>query len=120
VLAADRHRAEREPHEGEPGEGEPDETEPDEDELDDADLTQAEPAEPEGPGDQEPGVYARSEQELTALDRLSELVAEQSGRLERRVGQIQDSAEIRRFVVAALRAAEQARTADDSRSGEKE
>lgn len=120
VLAADRYRAEREPHEGEPGEGEPDETEPDEDELDDADLTQAEPAEPEGPGDQEPGVYARSEQELTALDRLSELVAEQSGRLERRVGQIQDSAEIRRFVVAALRAAEQARTADDSRSGEKE
>jgi len=116
VLAADRHRAEREPHEGEPGEGEPDETEPDED----ADLTQAQPAEPEGPGDQEPGVYARSEQELTALDRLSELVAEQSGRLERRVGQIQDSAEIRRFVVAALRAAEQARTADDSRSGEKE
>jgi hypothetical protein len=115
VLAADRHRAEREPDEGEP-----DETEPDEDELDDADLTQAEPAESEGPGDQEPVVYARSEQELTALDRLSELVAEQSGRLERRVGQIQDSAEIRRFVVAALRAAEQARTADDSRSGEKE
>jgi hypothetical protein len=72
------------------------------------------------PDDRDPDVYPRSEQELTALDRLSELVAEQSGRLERRVGQIQDSAEIRRFVVAALRAAEQARTADDSRSGEKE
>jgi hypothetical protein len=72
------------------------------------------------PDDRDPDVYPRSEQELTALDRLSELVAEQSGRLERRVGQIQDSAEIRRFVVAALRAAEQARAADESRSGEKE
>ena len=77
-------------------------------------------AETEGPGDQEPVVYARSEQELSALDRLRELVAEHRGRLEKRVGQIQDSAEIRRFVVAALRAAEQARAADDSRSDEKE
>lgn len=72
------------------------------------------------PDDQDPVVYARSEQELTALDRLSELVAGQSGRLETRVGQIQDSAEIRRFVVAALRAAEQARAAGDSRPGERE
>ena len=113
-------RAGAEADETEPDEAEADETEWAGAEADEAEPTQAEPAETEGPGDQEPVVYARSEQELSALDRLRELVAEHRGRLEKRVGQIQDSAEIRRFVVAALRAAEQARAADDSRSDEKE
>jgi hypothetical protein len=56
--------------------------------------------------DDEPVVQARSEDELAALGRLRELVDEQSGRLETRVKQIQDSVEIRRLVVAILRADE--------------
>ncbi len=72
------------------------------------------------PDDQDPDVYPRSDRELSELERLRDLVAEQSGGLDKRVRQIQDSTQIRRFVVAALRAAEQARAADESRPGEKE
>ena len=102
------------PPETAPTQAQADETGPTQAQADETGPAQA------APGDQEPVVYARSEQELTALDRLRELVSEQSGRLETRVGQIQDSQEIRRFVVAALRAAGQARAAADSRLDEKE
>jgi hypothetical protein len=68
------------------------------------------PAEAEGSGDQEPVVSVRSEDELSAMDQVGVLLARRGGALERRVKQIQNSREIRRFVVAALRA-EQARIA---------
>jgi hypothetical protein len=88
--------------------------------ADEADPAQGEPPEPEAPGDQAPAGHVRSEQELSALDPLRDLVAGESGRLETRVKRIQDSPEIRHFVVAALRAAEQARTAGDTRPDDKE
>ncbi len=126
---AERRQQPAETDQAETDQAETDQAETDQAEADQAEADQAEADETEPgeagadqaePDDQEPAVHARSEQELTALDRLSELVAEQRGRLERRVGQIQDSPEIRRFVVAALRAAGQARAADDSRPDEKE
>jgi hypothetical protein len=110
-----------EPEDNGPDQTEPEDNGPDQTEPEDGGTDEAEPTETEEPEDQEWIRYARSEQELTALARLSELVAEQRGRLETRVGQIQDSSEIRRFVVAALRAAaREARTVAGSRSGEKE
>ena len=59
------------------------------------------------------------ERELAALDELGELVDKQSGKLEKRVEQIQYGPEVHRFVVAALRAARQARAAGGTRSGDK-
>ncbi|MFG2106472.1 hypothetical protein [Micromonospora chersina] len=56
--------------------------------------------------DEAPDVPARSEPEVSALDRLRALVAEQKGGLPARVKSIQDSPEIRRFVVEALRSTE--------------
>jgi hypothetical protein len=82
------------------------------------DLATADQAEPTG--GQGPPIDARSESELLALDGLRGLIAEQSGTLESRVKQIQDSRQIRRFVVAALRAAEAARAAGDTRADDKE
>jgi hypothetical protein len=55
-------------------------------------------------------LYGRSEKELSAMDQVGVLLAGRRGALETRVKQIQNSPEMRRFVVAALRA-EQARIA---------
>jgi hypothetical protein len=71
-------------------------------------------------GDEDPVVYPRSDQELSALERLDALVAEQVGRLNERVRLIQGSPQVRQFVVAALRAARQARAAGAARPGERE
>jgi hypothetical protein len=71
------------------------------------------------PGGQEPVAYPRSEGELSALGELRQRVDKQSGKLEKRVERIQDSPEIHRFVVAALRAERQARTAGGTRSDKK-
>jgi hypothetical protein len=101
------------PEEQGPGELGPEDEEPDE----------AGPEEePAGEESAEPGApppldAVRSDTELTALDGLLEVVDEQSGTLEKRVKQIQDSPQLRRFVVAALRAA---RAARDTRSNVKE
>ena len=112
VIAADRRRAEAATTGTEPtddGEtaatdGETDGTEPT-----GAVGGEAATAEAGGPGAHLP-LYGRSEQELSAMDQVGVLLAGRGGTLERRVKQIENSREIRRFVVAALRA-EQARIA---------
>jgi hypothetical protein len=85
-----------------------------------ADDVEAEATEPNRPDDQPPEIQIRSESELAALNRLLDLVAEQSGRLDTKVKQIQDSPQIRRFVVTAVQAARRAQAASDARTDEKE
>ena len=65
----------------------------------------------QGPGGQQALLSGRSEDELSALRPLLDLIAVQSGRLDSRVKRIQDSPQIRRFVVAAVRAVEAAQAA---------
>jgi hypothetical protein len=124
VIAADRRRAEAattgtEPTDSDTGATEPTDSDTGATEPTDSDTGATEPAGADtgeaattgagAPGDQLP-LYGRSEQELSAMDQLGVLLAGRRGALERRVKQIQNSREIRRFVVAALRA-EQARIA---------
>jgi hypothetical protein len=117
VIAADRRRTE-------PGsaEGETDGTEPTDTDTDEAGGPgDTDSDEAGGPGDHE-RLHVMSQRELTALNQVRDLLAEQSGSLERRVKQIQGSREgsrdMRRFVVAALRAV-QARAAGDTGSDER-
>jgi hypothetical protein len=114
VIAADRRRAEAgttgtEPTDSDTGGTEPTDSDTGATEPAGADTGEAATTGAGAPGDQLP-LYGRSEQELSAMDQLGVLLAGRRGALERRVKQIQNSREIRRFVVAALRA-EQARIA---------
>jgi hypothetical protein len=114
VIAADRRRAEAattgtEPTDSDTGATEPTDSDTGATEPAGADTGEAATTGAGAPGDQLP-LYGRSEQELSAMDQLGVLLAGRRGALERRVKQIQNSREIRRFVVAALRA-EQARIA---------
>jgi hypothetical protein len=90
-----------------------------EEEVAEGEVAEGEVTETESAKTEVPVTYARSEEELSALERLDEVVAGQSGRLRTRVGQIQDSAEILRFAVAALRAFRAARTVSEPRSNER-
>ncbi len=112
VIAADRRRAEAATTGTEPtddGEEATTDVETDGTEPTGAVGGEAATAETGGSGGHLP-LYGRSEQELSAMDQVGVLLAGRGGTLERRVKQIQNSREIRRFVVAALRA-EQARIA---------
>jgi hypothetical protein len=81
---------------------------------------QAVTTEEERSADRDPDVPAWGESERSALHRVRELVDEQRGRLESRVKKIQDSPELRRLVVAVLKAAERSRPTDDTRSDGKD
>jgi hypothetical protein len=76
--------------------------------------------EAERPEKEQPDVPAWGESVRSALDRVRELVDEQRGRLETRVKNIEGSPELRRLVVAVLKAAERSRPADDTRSDGKD